>query len=264
MPGEQLEGKVAIITGGASGIGAATARLFAEEGAHVLIGDINEQAGPEVAREFGASFTKLDVTAEDDWRAMMQEVRDRFGRLDILHNNAGLLKGAAIEEDPEGLVWDEVMEINLKSIWRGCRHGIDVMKKNPPREDGSPAGGSIINMSSIAGILGSPAYAAYSAAKGGVRLLTKAVAVDLARQRTGIRCNSVHPTGTDTPMIADAWASGNEAEIRGILDGIQPVGRMARADEVAGMVLFLASDRSEYITGTEMVVDGGMSAAMPL
>lgn len=250
----RLAGKVALITGGASGIGAASARVFAAEGAKVVVTDI--QDGEAVAQENGGLFIRHDVTREDEWIAVIRQTTGQFGRLDVLMNNAGVFAPAPIEEVTLE-VWNRVLAVNLTGVMLGCKHGIAAMKDNP----GGP-GGSIINVSSIAGYIGLASSAAYTASKGGVRLLTKSVAVHCARAYKTIRCNSLHPGTIDTPMNQAAFdASGDAEGMRAFFSTIQPIGRMASAEEMANCALFLASDEASFVTGAELLADGGWLAA---
>ena len=254
----RLAGKVALVTGGASGIGAASARLFAAEGAKVVVTDV--QDGSPVARDTGGLFIEHDVASEDAWIAAVRATTERFGRLDVVMNNAGVFAPAPIEEVTLE-VWNRVLSVNLTGVMLGCKHGIAAMKANP----GGPAG-SIINVSSIAGFIGLASSAAYTASKGGVRLLTKSVAVHCARAYRTIRCNSLHPGAIDTPMNQAAFdASGDPEGTRAFFSTLQPVGRLASPEEMANCALFLASDESSFVTGAELLADGGwLAAAGPL
>jgi len=250
----RLQDKIALITGGASGIGRAAAHLFAEEGATVVIADRDEAAARAAVAAIGgrASFQRLDVTAEDRWIAVTDAlVRDR-GRLDILINSAGV----SLLKDIEATTLDEwrvLMAVNLDGTFLGCKHAVRVMKER---------GGSIVNMSSVAGLIGSGFLAAYCASKGGVRLLTKAVALHCARKGYNIRCNSVHPSFADTPMLEGMVAAArNPDKLAASFTAAAPLGRLAQPIEVARTILFLASDESVFTTGAELVVDGGLTAA---
>lgn len=252
----RLSGKVAIVTGAASGIGAATARAFAREGATVVLTDVQDEKGAAVAAEIGARYRRQDVTSEAGWVALTDAVKDEHGRLDVVVNNAGVFMGATIEDTTEEL-WDTVLNVNLKGLMWGCKHAIRVMKENP-----GGAKGSIVNISSITGYVGLASGAAYSASKGGVRLLTKAVAVHAARTYRDIRCNSVHPGVIDTPMNHAAFdASPDPNAMRAMFAAIQPNGRMTTPDEIANACLFLASDEASSVNGAEILVDGGWLAA---
>ena len=248
----RLKDKVALISGGARGIGAATARLFAREGAKVAVADIREEMGRKVVndivRETGgqAIFVKLDVTGEPDWESAIRVTTERFGRLDVLMNNAAVYSAVGIESFSTD-EWDRVMAVNVKGVFLGTKHVIPVM-----RESG---GGSIVNMSSIAGIVGFVRGGPYGASKAGVRLLTKYTAVQHASD--GIRANSIHPGPIDTDMIAASIGTpeGRAASISRI-----PMGRIGSVDDVAYGALFLASDESSFMTGAELVIDGGLTA----
>jgi NAD(P)-dependent dehydrogenase (short-subunit alcohol dehydrogenase family) len=256
----QLEGKVALITGGASGIGEACAQIFTREGARVVVTDIQSERGRNVAGQVGATFLHHDVTDEAQWIEAIEATLAEHGRLDIVINNAGMFAAQTIEECDLAL-WNKVLQVNLTSVMLGCKHAIAAMKKNP----GGPSG-SIVNVSSITGFIGLASAAAYTASKGGVRLLTKSVAVHCARAYKTIRCNSLHPGAIDTPMNQAAFeASGDPDGMRAFFGTVQPVGRMASAAEMAECALFLASDRASFVTGTELVADGGwLAAAGPL
>ena len=246
-----LEGKVAIITGGARGQGALEAELFAKEGAKVVICDILDQEGKDVEAKVLATggdavYSHLDVTRDDDWQQAVGLAESRYGKLDVLVNNAGIARGASIEETSEEL-WDEVLAVNTKGVFLGTRRAIPAMRR--------AGGGSIINVSSIAGILGRKlAPAVYSASKGAVRLLTKSTAIQYAKE--GIRANSIHPGTIDTPMTADLL-SGEGRQDR---MNRTPLRRLGRADDVAYGALYLASDEASFVTGSELVIDGGRTA----
>ena len=248
----RLDGKVAIISGGARGQGAQEARLFALEGARVIFGDILDEEGQKVEeqiRELGgeASYIHLDVTREADWRGAVDAAVSKYGKLDILVNNAAILIRKAIEETSEE-EWDRIFAVNVKGTFLGTKHAIPAMR--------TAGGGSIVNISSTAGLVGSSLpTASYTATKGAVRLFTKATAVQHARD--GIRCNSVHPGPIDTPMIHDSLADPEALQER--LMGV-PLGRIGETQDVANGVLFLASDEASYVTGAELVIDGGRTA----
>jgi NAD(P)-dependent dehydrogenase (short-subunit alcohol dehydrogenase family) len=248
----RLAGKVVLISGGARGMGAAEARLFAREGARVAIGDVLEGEGRAVEAEITAKggaafFVRLDVTREADWERAVSSTVDRFGMCNVLVNNAGI--GAASRlEDTTAEAWDRVMEVNAKGVFLGSKAVIPAMRH--------AGGGSIVNISSQLGIVGmdnsSPQY---QASKGAVRLLTKLTALQYARE--GIRANSVHPGPIITPMTEQR--RGDPANYRLMLSRI-PLGRYGEAEEVAYGVLYLASDESAYVTGSELVIDGGWTA----
>ena len=245
----RLAGKVAIITGAASGMGAATARIFAREGAKVVIADVAEHDGQAIAAEIGAAarFEKLDVTNEEDWDAVVAATVKAFGRLDLLVNNAGI-SGSAEQDLMNTPGWHRIMEINSTGTFLGMKAAIPAMI--------AAGGGSIVNFSSISGITGqNGVHMAYNASKGAVRLMTKSAAVQYGKDK--IRVNSVHP-GLMPPMRT----SGRTADpaTRAKMVRRVPLGRTGEADEVAYAVLFLASDEASYITGSEIHVDGGYTA----
>jgi NAD(P)-dependent dehydrogenase (short-subunit alcohol dehydrogenase family) len=252
MPGEQLHGKTAVITGGAGGIGRATALLFAREGAAVGIVDLNQEAGEEVAREISAAggraiFERADVTrAADCYRVVERTVRE-FGGIHILFNNAGIIRRASVVEISEE-EWDAVMAVNLKSVFLMSREVIPVMARTK--------GGSIINTASGWGLAGGPQAAAYCASKGAVVLLTKAMAIDHGKQN--IRVNCICPGDTDTAMLRSEARQLGEAENRFLADSAnRPLGRVGTPEEIANAALYLARDEASFVTGTALVVDGG-------
>lgn len=247
----RLEGKVALISGGARGQGAVEARLFASEGAKVVIGDILDDLGRQVEAEIAESggditYVHLDVTSEADWEDAVRTAVESYGRLDILVNNAGILIRANVEDTTEE-DWDRIMDINAKGVFLGTRASIPAMR--------DAGGGSIINISSVAGLQGSPQSAAYSSTKGAVRILTKSTAIQYAREN--IRCNSVHPGIIYTDMTSDSLDT--EEGQRNWMNRV-PLQRLGQSEDVANGVLFLASDESSYITGSELVIDGGITA----
>ena len=247
----RLGGKVALITGAASGIGRATAALFHAEGASVAATDRNE-AGLAGLEGVADLILAQDVTDEARWREVVGAVVGAFGRLDILVNSAGIaLKGnietATLEE------FRRTEAVNVEGTFLGCREAIRVMK--------GQGGGSIVNLSSVAGIIGDAQSAAYCASKGAVRLLTKSAALHCGRAGYNIRLNSVHPSFADTPMVQELIASSKDPErVREGLMRAAPLGRMGRAEEVANAILYLASDESSFTTGIELMVDGGLTA----
>jgi len=251
----RLDGKVALITGGASGIGLAAARLFLDEGATLVLTDRDQPAAETALAALGnrATFHLLDVTREEHWIAVTDAAVAEFGRLDVLVNSAGVallrdIETTTLEE------WRALMAVNLDGTFLGCKHAVRVMKGR--------SGGSIVNMSSVAGLIGSGNLAAYSASKGGVRLLTKSVALHCARKGYNIRCNSVHPSFVETPMLRGMIAAGRDpAKMAANYTSAAPLGRLAQPIEVARTILFLASDESGFTTGAELVVDGGLTAA---
>ena len=245
----RLAGKVAIISGAASGMGAATARVFAREGAKIVIADVMEHEGQAVAESIGANarFEKLDVTNEENWAAVVASTVRHFGKLTILVNNAGV-SGSAEQDLYSTEAWHRIMGINATGVFLGLKYGIPAIAAG--------GGGSIINLSSIAGIIGSEGiHMAYNASKAAVRLMSKSVAVQHAKD--GIRCNSVHPG-----IMPAMRTSGRTAEpaVRAARMNVIPMRRPGEVDEVANAILFLASDESSYITGSEIHVDGGAIA----
>lgn len=247
----RLENKVALISGGARGMGAAEARLFASEGAKVVIGDLLETEGRQTEAQINESggdclFVRLDVTSESNWQDVVTATVARFSKLDILVNNAGIFRTERVEETSAEL-WDQVMEVNAKGVFLGTKHAIPEMRK--------AGGGSIINISSGLGLVGSAGSAAYGASKGAVRLFTKSAAIQYAQD--GIRVNSVHPGIIETPMTTEMLA--DEGTRQGRL-ARYPLGRFGRPEDIAYGVLFLASDESSFMTGSELVIDGGSSA----
>ena len=247
---QRLEGKVALVTGAASGLGKATATLMVSEGAKVVLADLNAEAGAAVAESLGpdACFALLDVTDESQWPGVIQLAVARFGGLHILVNNAGISPHDTIE-DIEIEKWRRIHAVNLESVVFGCKHAIPVIAQH--------GGGSIVNLSSIAGMRGIADYASYGSSKAGIRNLTKSVAMHCAQKGHNIRCNSVHPGSIDTPILdADKAKHGAEAAIA-MREKAIPLKRVGRPEEVAYAVLFLASDEASYITGAELVVDGG-------
>jgi NAD(P)-dependent dehydrogenase (short-subunit alcohol dehydrogenase family) len=248
----RLDGKVALISGGAGGQGAAEARLFVQEGARVVFGDILDAEGRQVEAEIrksggDATYVHLNVTSEADWRAAVDTAVNTYGKLDILVNNAGIV----VRKDLESTTvddWDQVMAVNAKGVFLGTKVAIPAMRQ--------AGGGSIVNISSGAGIAPSPGTpASYAATKGAVRIFSKATAVQHAKDH--IRCNSVHPGPIDTPMIQEAQSDPIQREAR--LQLI-PLGRVGTAEDIAYGVLYLASDEAAFVTGSELVIDGGRTA----
>jgi NAD(P)-dependent dehydrogenase (short-subunit alcohol dehydrogenase family) len=248
----RLQGKVALITGAAHGMGEAEAKMFAKEGAQVVVADMDEAAGQQVAAgiaEVGgkALFVRLDVTREEDWQQAVETTVARFGKLDILVNNAGI-SGSSGGDRLSAETWEKVMDVNAKGVFLGLKYAIPAMQKI--------GSGSIVNISSISGFVGQDyVHMAYNASKGAVRIMTKSAAVQYAKD--GIRVNSVHP-GVMPPMQTSSVTANAEQRQRMLAQ--VPMGREGRREEVGYAVLFLASDEASYITGTEVVVDGGYLA----
>ena len=246
----RLDGKVALISGGARGQGATEAKLFVQEGARVVFGDILDEEGRQVeaairAAGGDATYVHLDVTNEASWRAAVATAEQTYGKLNILVNNAGIYIRKRIEETTEDDL-DQILAVNVKGVFLGTKHAIPAMRR--------AGSGSIINISSTAGLVGNPnGSPAYTATKGAVRLFTKATAVQHARDN--IRCNSVHPGPIETAMLQEA-AGGLEAAYRQRV----PLGRFGTTEDIAYGVLYLASDESSFVTGSELVIDGGSTA----
>jgi 3(or 17)beta-hydroxysteroid dehydrogenase len=255
----RVEGKTAIVTGGASGIGRASCRLLAQEGAKVVVADVTDEAGEAVADEIRSAggqalFQRLDVRHEESWAAAVQRALGEFGKLHIVLNGAGIATPMGTAETQTLEAWRHIMSVNSDGVFLGVQHGIRAM-----RQTGEP--GSIINISSIAGIVGLPGNPAYVASKGAVRLLTKSAALYCAREKLPIRVNSVHPGYIHTGMTASTFklTDGFEERVRAV-EAETPMGRMGEPEEIAAGVLFLASDESRYMTGAELVIDGGLTA----
>ncbi len=253
----RLENKVCFISGGASGLGEAMVRRFREEGGQVYFGDIDAKRGEAVAADCGAVFLPLDVSKEDQWIAAIARIEEDKGRLDVLVNNAGIL-GTGPLETIDLASWDRLFSINVTGVMLGCKHGGMLMQRNP---GGST--GSIINISSNAGILATASDCGYSATKGAVRLMTKSIAINFARRGMAIRCNSLHPGPTDTPIF-EPWRTSDKASVKlnETLHEMIPLGRLGQPREIANMALYLASDESSFSTGSEFVVDGGGTSAL--
>jgi len=245
----RLDGKVAVVSGGASGIGAAHVRVFAAEGAKVMVADVQEDKGGEVADSVNndggvAVFVRLDVTRADDWQNVVNAALSHFGKLTTLINNAGVYWPAGVEEEtPEK--WNQMVAINQTGVWLGMKTAVPAL-----RDSGN---GAIVNISSLYGLIGSPGSISYHATKGAVRIMTKAAALEYVRQ--GIRVNSIHPGQIDTPILAGLTPDQN-AQIQ----EATPMGRLGRPEEIAFGSLYLCSDEASYTTGIELVIDGGWFA----
>jgi 3(or 17)beta-hydroxysteroid dehydrogenase len=253
----RVNNKIALITGGSRGIGAATAKLLAENGAKVIITDILDDEGRVLANSLNAEYCHLDVTQESEFQTVFNFIKDKYGRLDILFNNAGIIgfEHGLGPQDPESISlddWRYVHQVNLDGVFLGCKYGIGVMKEH---------GGSIINMSSRSGLVGIPGAAAYASSKAAIRNHTKTVALFCAERGYKIRCNSLHPGAILTPLWAPMLGSGEQREeaIKKIAQGV-PLGHMGTPIDVAYAVLYLGSDESQYITGIELTIDGGILA----
>jgi NAD(P)-dependent dehydrogenase (short-subunit alcohol dehydrogenase family) len=252
----RIENKVAVVTGGALGIGKAACLLLAKEGAKVAVTDILDQEGQDVARQIKASgdsagFWHLDVSNEPEVRRIFAEVNQQFGKIDILVNNAGISGVSRPTHELTEADWDRVMAVNVKGVFFCTKHAISYMRK--------AEGGSIINLSSIYGIISSSDVPPYHASKGAVRLMSKTDAILYAKDK--IRVNSVHPGFIWTPMVENYLKSQGDLESgRKYLDGLQPLGHIGEPEDIAYGILYLASDESKFVTGSELVIDGGYTA----
>lgn len=254
----RVKNKVAIVTGGASGLGKSSAILLAREGAKIVITDLDEESGNAVVKQIKndggeAIFIKQDVSEEDQWKQVIQKTLKTFGKLHILANAAGIGVGGNVEEITLA-DWKKLLSINLDGSFLGTQYAIKAM-----RETGE--GGSIINFSSIEGLIGDPNLPAYNASKGGVTLFTKSAALHCAKEGYGIRVNSIHPAYIWTPMVENLLkAQGNLEEGKKQLESLHPVGHMGEPDDIGYGVVYLASDESKFMTGSELVIDGGYTA----
>ena len=252
----RVDGKVALVTGGALGLGRAAAELLAREGAKVAVTDLMDAEGRAVVDQIGlaggeAIYIHHDVAQEADWARAVAETLTRFGRLDVVVNNAGVALAGSVE-DCTLEQWRWLMSINLDGVFLGTKHGVAAMKGH---------GGSIINLSSIEGLIGDPNLAAYNASKGGVRIFTKSAALHCAKAGYKIRVNSIHPGYIWTPMVEGyiaGQADPDEAKLA--VAGLHPLGHLGEPDDIAFGVLYLASDESKFMTGSELVIDGGYTA----
>ena len=250
MPG-RLEGKVAVITGGASGIGRETAKRYAEEGARVCVADLADEPGNETAAEIDGLYIHADVTNPDDVQGMYREASERFGGLDVLFNNAGISPPDDDSILETGLeAWQRVQDVNLKSVFLCCKYGIPYLLER--------GGGSIINAASFVAVMGAAAsQISYTASKGGVLAMSRELGVQFARQ--GVRVNALCPGPVNTPLLQELFAKDPEKAERRLVH--LPMGRFAEATEIANGALFLASDESSYVTASTFLVDGGLSGA---
>lgn len=257
----RVAGKVALVSGAASGIGAACARVLAAEGATVILIDLNEQAGNAVCEEIKAAggsalYTNHDVTDEDKWIALMSEVQGKFGGLNIAVNCAGTtVNELTFPTDTTLEEFRRINKVNLEGTFLATKHQLRLMR------DTNPVCGSIINISSVLGIIGQPGIAAYNASKGGVRIYSKSVALSCAKERLNVRVNTIHPGFIRTPLLeVSIKRYGNEVEGRKYYDNLQPIGRLGEPEDIAMGALYLASDESSFVTGAELVIDGGYTA----
>jgi 3(or 17)beta-hydroxysteroid dehydrogenase len=256
----RVAGKVALVTGAASGLGEAIARMLAREGATVVLADINDAAGQKVLAEVEASgatglYMHLDTASEDDWVRAMALIEQRFQALHITVNCAGLNVGRSFPADTTLDDWRRVMSVNLDGVFLGTKHSVTLMSKS------QPVNGSIVNISSVMGLVGYAGIAPYNASKGGVRLYSKSVALSCAERGLKIRVNSVHPGFIETPLLRQGMKSIPDPEdAQRIYIALQPVGHLGEPDDIAYGVLYLASDESKFVTGAELVIDGGYTA----
>lgn len=251
---DRVKGKVIIVTGAASGIGLATAKLLHAEGASVVLTDRNREGGEQAAAALGerALFLHQDVTSEARWIEVVDATLAAFGRLDGLVNNAGVGVQKSVE-DTTLEEWRFVQAVNVEGVFLGCKHAIGAMRKS--------GGGSIVNVSSVAGMVGAADLAAYCASKGAVRLLTKSVALHCAQRGDAIRCNSIHPSFLETAMVQRMIDGAQDAErARQMLARASPLGHMGKPEDAGWMILYLLSDESRFVTGAELLVDGGTTA----
>ncbi len=252
----RLDGKVALITGGASGLGKATGQLMAKEGATVVLSDLQEVEGTAVSKQIKENgghcfFIKQDTTSEEGWQDICDSILENHGHLDILLNGAGVGSSAVEIEDMDFSTWRSCLSVNLDGVFLGCKYGIRAMRKGN--------GGSIINISSILGFAGLATATNYCASKGGVRLLTKAAALECARKTPLVRVNSIHPGFIDTPMVAGA-IQRRGPEFRNYIEENVPLGELGEPNDIAEGVVYLASDGAKFVTGTELTIDGGFLA----
>lgn len=255
----QLSGKVALVTGGTSGIGEAAVQGLVNEGARVVFTGNNEEAASRISEATGAIFVKHQVQDQAGWEQVKSTIMKTCGRLDIAFANAGTNAGDSDIETLSLEAWQRIIDINLTGSMLTCKAAIALMKDNP-----SGSGGSIIINSSINGLLALADDVTYSTTKGALRLLAKSIAVYCAREKNGVRCNTIHPGVVETALIRRAIAEAPDpAAARRMLEGVSPSGRMAQCDEVVSLLLYLASDGARYVNGSEMVIDGGATAGLP-
>tara|TARA_B100001540_G_scaffold107622_1_gene96748 strand:- start:1235 stop:1990 length:756 start_codon:yes stop_codon:yes gene_type:complete len=248
---DRLKNKVALITGGAQGLGKEMAKSMIKEGARVIISDINEDVLQKTAEEISCDHLVLDVTNKDQWQQVITKIKDDIGSLNILVNNAGIGGGGDVESTDIEL-WDLVHKVNLDSVFLGCKFAIPLM-----RDSGN---GSIINISSMSGIVASHNTSAYNSSKAAVRHLSKSIALHCAKSTNLVRCNSLHPVFTRTAMVQSMIDAAPERNIEQKLIKQIPIRRLAEPIDIANAAVFLASDEASFITGTELIVDGGLSA----
>ncbi len=252
----RVTGKVAIVTGAASGMGKADALRLAAEGAKVVLADMNDADGQAVADEIGdnALYLHLNVCDEENWKSVISQTLETFGKLDILVNNAGIITlGSVVDASLDD--YRKTNAVNNEGVFLGCKHAIPAMEQS--------GGGSIINMSSVSALHGMSFVAAYSASKGAVMALTKSIAMFCKEQKNGVRCNSIHPDGVKTPMVVKV-ATGKDVATEEEIEEFGRLGNMCEPDDIANLVLYLASDESRFVTGTEMVIDNGATITPPM
>jgi len=256
---DRLRNKVALVTGGTNGIGEAAVRGFVREGARVVFTGNNETAAERICRDTGAVFVRHGVQDAAGWARVVAAIRDNYGRLDIAFANAGINAGDSDIETVSLEVWRHIVDVNLTGSMLTCQNAIALMKQNP-----EGPGGSIILNSSINGILALAGDVTYSTTKGALRLLAKSVAVHCAKARLNIRCNTIHPGVIETPLIQGAIAAAPDpAAARATLEHIAPMERLGQSEEIVSLVVYLASDDARFVTGAEMVIDGGATAGLP-
>lgn len=259
MTTQALQDKVALVTGGTNGIGEAAVRGFVAAGAKVVFTGNNEAAAKRISGETDAVFVKHSVQDDAGWAGVCKAIRDTFGRLDIAFANAGINAGDSDIETVPVEQWRKIVEVNLTGSMLTCQNAIALMKQNP-----EGPGGSIILNSSINGILALAGDVTYSTTKGALRLLAKSVAVHCAKAKLNIRCNTIHPGVVETPLILGAIDSAPDPlAARAMLESVSPMGRLARSEEIVSLVIYLASDAARFITGAELVIDGGSTAGLP-
>ena len=249
--GNRLKNKVALITGGAQGLGKEMARSMIAEGARVIISDINQSTLKDSAKELSCDYLVLDVTSKDQWQTVIKNIKEDIGSLNILVNNAGMGGGGDVESTDIEL-WDLVHKVNLDSVFMGCKYSLPLMRGS--------GDGSIINISSMSGIVASHNTSAYNSSKAAVRHLSKSVALHCAKSTNLVRCNSIHPVFTRTAMVQSMIDSATERNIEQKLIQQIPIRKLAEPIDIANAAIFLASDESSFITGTELLIDGGLSA----
>ncbi len=257
---KRVQGKVALVTGGGSGLGEASALMLAREGAQVVLADLDEAAAKRVLRQVKAEggegmAAQMDVSQEADWERVIARIERRYKALHVAVNCAGINRGHQDPCETTLADWQAVMAVNLDGVFLGTKHCLRLMTAS------APVNGSIINVSSIMGLVGHPSIAAYNASKGGVRLYTKSVALSCAEKGLNVRVNSIHPGFIDTPLLRRSMERiGDPVQAQKIYDALQPVGRLGQPQDIAYGVLYLASDESRFMTGAELVIDGGYTA----